>query len=801
MLKLNIKLAWRAFFIFTIIFSICAAVFPAQVKADTVSGLYGWDYRKELTVYGSSADVQTDYQKLIRVYADNTTDVAENIAQYTTGDDGVTSEILTATWRGQSFTAETTGTIKKVWLKIVKVGTPGATYTCAITGIATGVPDETDIKCSGTITGNYISTTEDWYEFDMGAGAALTSGTSYGIILYSAGGSAGNALKWRSDSSGIYTGGTAFTTPDSGANWTAVPAVDYMFQVITSTTGATPLSISCNNHCQTDFDDIRFTRSDGSTLLDYWIENYDTCESDGYADCWVKLDSILQMVSLTEHSHYYLYYGNSSASIPDTDQNMGQNTFLAFDTFNTPTAGSLNTSLWTDISGTWTVASGKAQQTGASGTAKLALTPSGHFFVESYAKFIVNNIDYQSVVIAEASGNDYAVIQGTNAAGTYVDWTYNNPNLANLDTALAEDTAYHTWRIELDNAVQASFLIDNTNRNIVGTNAVPNAPPYYGKIASGTNGGIEWDWIILGKFAHSVPLWGTAGAETTLINPWVIQDVKVFTGYKETDDWLITIRYVNVYPPYYDSYDVKKYFNMQLLDGATAKAVVPMPAWGNKVGNIYLSAAQATALTYGGDYTIRLYSIADSTTYDYDLVATDWWGSDLSQLDSWVITSAAVIGDYYDDLLTTYIAGRGEVLNATGGAIFNAGINGLSTVRPELYQIYTTPINYSPSTTGQAQRISMSNWQVAWGEDGVVMVTRISNWLGVDGGLIGGMFFIIVMFALALLAFPAGHTTAANVLSIPCLGLAVWFGIDLVWLIMLALFAAFLLFKNMFMDK
>jgi len=166
-----------------------------------------------------------------------------------------------------------------------------------------------------------------------------------------------------------------------------------------------------------------------------------------------------------------------------------------------------------------------------------------------------------------------------------------------------------------------------------------------------------------------------------------------------------------------------------------------------------------------------------------------------------VITSAAVIGDYYDDLLTAYVAGRGEVLNATGGTIFSAGINGLSTVRPALYQVYTNPINYVPETTDQSQRVAMSNWQAAWGADGTIMITRIANWFGIDGGLIGGMFFVIMMLVLALVAFPAGHTTAANVLSIPCLGLAVWFGLDLVWLIILALFAAFLLFKNQFMDK
>jgi len=268
-------------------------------------------------------------------------------------------------------------------------------------------------------------------------------------------------------------------------------------------------------------------------------------------------------------------------------------------------------------------------------------------------------------------------------------------------------------------------------------------------------------------------------------------------------DWLITVRYVNLFAPYYDTYDIRQYFVLQLVDAAdNVIAQSPLPAWGNRVGNLYLSAAQVSALDYGGDYTLRIYGTFGSHPYtEYIIQSSDWKGDDLTQLDSWVISSAAVIGDYYDDLLTTYVAGRGEVLNATGGTIFSAGINGLSTVRPALYQVYTNPIDYVPETTSQSQRVAMSNWQAAWGADGTIMLTRIANWFGIDGGLIGGMFFVIMMLVLALVAFPAGHTTAANILSIPCLGLAVWFGLDLVWLIILALFAAFLLFKNQFMDK
>ena len=46
-----------------------------------------------------------------------------------------------------------------------------------------------------------------------------------------------------------------------------------------------------------------------------------------------------------------------------------------------------------------------------------------------------------------------------------------------------------------------------------------------------------------------------------------------------------------------------------------------------------------------------------------------------------------------------------------------------------------------------------------------------------------------------------GNTTAAMVLSLPMLGAAIWFGMDLLYIGMLALVAAFLFIKNFWLDK
>ena len=82
-----------------------------------------------------------------------------------------------------------------------------------------------------------------------------------------------------------------------------------------------------------DGSDIRFTDSDQSTLLSYWIENYDS--SGQTATIWVKVPSI--PASATKD--IYLYFGNSSAtSASDID-----NTFIFGDDFE---GTSLDTNKW-----------------------------------------------------------------------------------------------------------------------------------------------------------------------------------------------------------------------------------------------------------------------------------------------------------------------------------------------------------------------------------------------------------------------------------------------------------------------
>jgi len=111
-----------------------------------------------------------------------------------------------------------------------------------------------------------------------------------------------------------------------------------------------------------DFSDLRFYDEDGSKLS-YWIETYTASSS---ATVWLRVPSIPASSTKT----IYLYYGNPSA-MPESD---GEGVFEFFDDFDD---GSIDSSKWTQLSGTTWVEEGgvlkemESRQSGDSGEADI----------------------------------------------------------------------------------------------------------------------------------------------------------------------------------------------------------------------------------------------------------------------------------------------------------------------------------------------------------------------------------------------------------------------------------------------
>jgi len=72
--------------------------------------------------------------------------------------------------------------------------------------------------------------------------------------------------------------------------------------------------------------DLRFTASDGTTLLDFWVEKVEGTSPNRIVYVWVEVAA-----DLGTNQDIYCYYGNSAA----TNVSNGDNTFIFFDDFET----------------------------------------------------------------------------------------------------------------------------------------------------------------------------------------------------------------------------------------------------------------------------------------------------------------------------------------------------------------------------------------------------------------------------------------------------------------------------------
>jgi len=91
------------------------------------------------------------------------------------------------------------------------------------------------------------------------------------------------------------------------------------------------VTVAYDSDMQADFDDIRFTSSNGITELSYFL---DSKTDSSTANFWVKAPSIGQ-----GNSTIYMYYGNSSVA---TTSN-GKNTFVIYDNLE---SGTIDTNIW-----------------------------------------------------------------------------------------------------------------------------------------------------------------------------------------------------------------------------------------------------------------------------------------------------------------------------------------------------------------------------------------------------------------------------------------------------------------------
>lgn len=287
-----------------------------------------------------------------------------------------------------------------------------------------------------------------------------------------------------------------------------------------------------------------------------------------------------------------------------------------------------------------------------------------------------------------------------------------------------------------------------------------------GSSGTSTNGGLNWSMD-----ADDDLYFAVYGQE--LIE---LSDAKVFTGYLEDEDMLFTMAYYDLYVPQYPESEPRTSFWLQLreIDGTTILAQTTLLAWGYRPGSIYLSANQCESLVIGAEYQIWLIgTMAEAPSDSYTLAASDWMGSPSSFLDSWVITWAKEIAQYYDTDMTTYI-NEGEVLNEVGSVLFANGIPALITIRPDIFQSSTYEPDYDAGTTTHPYE-SSTTWDAVLGTSATTALTSIGNIVGLSGRHVGAYGLILLYGLLCLLiAAKGGNGLIGAILGVPIIVAGAW---------------------------
>ena len=134
--------------------------------------------------------------------------------------DSIADVLYSIHWKAQTFTPSITHTITTVNLKLSKVGNPSGDVIVSIratdtNGLPTGDDLATGILSCTSIQENQYA----WYEFKLGAGCTLMSGTKYAIIMRVTNSDEYNKIYFRINTSGAYPNGWLVGSNNSGTSW------------------------------------------------------------------------------------------------------------------------------------------------------------------------------------------------------------------------------------------------------------------------------------------------------------------------------------------------------------------------------------------------------------------------------------------------------------------------------------------------------------------------------------------------------------------------------------------------------
>ena len=263
--------------------------------------------------------------------------------------------------------------------------------------------------------------------------------------------------------------------------------------------------IYMGSQCQTDFGDIRFTASDGLTILDYWIQEKTDSDS---ATIWVKIQDIPANPSTTT---IYVYYDSTETT---STTSSGENTFLFFDDF---TGTSLDAQ-WDDTTGTPSVGSGYATLSNDPDRIR-ASEDSWQYNVQMHGRIqyttgaSVGRHGLSNSAVSSNFYNDDAAYVLPSGSGAVKSTTVNEGSYSQTDLYGTYPTAQ--WVLFHVKWVNGKALYQyHTDAEDTQTSNVPNEalnPRLEGNSVSS----LLVDWVFVGKYVESEPSVSSIGSSET----------------------------------------------------------------------------------------------------------------------------------------------------------------------------------------------------------------------------------------------------------------------------------------------
>jgi len=290
-----------------------------------------------------------------------------------------------------------------------------------------------------------------------------------------------------------------------------------VFLKVGESSGATGYNFHLNGHSasfpsdKNQGGDLRFTSSDGSTLLDFWVEKVVGTSPNRTAYIWVEVSD-----DLSSNRDIYCYFGNSSAS----NASNGSNTFIFFDDFD-----SFNSSNW-DVTGIVYSVSNSIINFRSSGAYFSCLTYKVSTFSNLRTRCLVacsgtlpgiGNIITKANSTASSFGSLYLgrIDNNGNYGGiAYIDGGGNWTNLTNQTKTITDGTYYVVDFSKYSNNLLINIY--NPDYSVLLNSSTTNSSlssGYCGMWSPWSNKTQYSDWFFVSKYIFPEPVFSSAGSE------------------------------------------------------------------------------------------------------------------------------------------------------------------------------------------------------------------------------------------------------------------------------------------------